>query len=95
MMLIMSTAIVKRLKQIGDDAVVRVVDIVVVDIAIVIHDARVVVVVVVRRPQPPTSALRQARHLTYQRTLPYTKLVHHLSQLIPFLLLPFSIFANS
>lgn len=53
MMLIMSTAIVKRLKQIGDDAVVSVVDIVVVHIAIVIHVPRVVGVVVVRRPQPP------------------------------------------
>jgi len=53
MMLIMFTAIVKRLKQIGDDAVVSVVDIVVVHIAIVIHVPRVVGVVVVRRPQPP------------------------------------------
>jgi len=53
MMLIMSTAIVKRLKQIGDDAVVSVVDIAVVHIAIVIHVPRVVGVVVVRRPQPP------------------------------------------
>jgi hypothetical protein len=53
MMLIMSTAIVKRLKQIGDDAVVSVVDIVVVHIAIVIHVPRVVGVVVARRPQPP------------------------------------------
>ncbi|MFA5736532.1 MAG: hypothetical protein WC925_05440 [Bacilli bacterium] len=58
MMLIMSTAIVKRLKQIGDDAVVSVVDIVVVvHIAIVIHVSRVVGVVVVRRPQPPHPAL--------------------------------------
>jgi hypothetical protein len=57
MMLIMSTAIVKRLKQIGDDAVVSVVDIVVVHIAIVIHVPRVVGVVVVRRPQPPHPAL--------------------------------------
>jgi hypothetical protein len=55
MMLIMSTAIVKRLKQIGDDAVVSVVDIVVVvvHIAIVIHVPRVVGVVVDRQPQPP------------------------------------------
>ncbi|HCW05335.1 MAG TPA: hypothetical protein DGK91_12950 [Clostridium sp.] len=67
MMLIMSTAIVKRLKQIGDDAVVSVVDIVVVvHIAIVIHVPRVVGVVVVRRPQPHLIPyLFQAKRLAY------------------------------
>jgi hypothetical protein len=45
-------------RQIRTDAVVRVVH-VVVDVAIVVHVARVVAVIVVRRAQPPVAIMRK------------------------------------
>jgi len=53
-------------KQIGDNAVISVVDIiVVVDVAVVVNIARVITIVIVRRTQPPI-----ARKDTGTRHLP-------------------------
>jgi hypothetical protein len=46
-------------RQIRTNAVVRVVHVVVVDVAIVVHVARVVAVIVVRRAQPPVAIMRK------------------------------------
>jgi len=55
-------------KQIGDNAVISVVDIiVVVDVAVVVNIARVITIVIVRRTQPPI-AQKDTGHTTFTVT---------------------------